>query len=124
MRPLNNPARGYSDSLPEKVKEALTDCFLNTTQRNQQLNYVDLLLGPSSPPQQQRSIMAASNSTTTMWKKSCHKAIVKMASVPNRNGASAIFKLFQARLNLLEKQLKQPLGDNGIVGGCVKKQMK
>jgi hypothetical protein len=43
-----------------------------------------------------------------MLLKLSHKAIGKFAMVPNNAGASAIFKLFQARPQLLEKRLKPP----------------
>jgi hypothetical protein len=46
-----------------------------------------------------------------MMLKISHKAITKLAAVGNRNnatGASAIFKLFQARPALLEKRIKRP----------------
>jgi hypothetical protein len=39
-----------------------------------------------------------------------HKAITKFALVvPNNAGASAIFKLFKARPQLLEKRIKRPV---------------
>jgi hypothetical protein len=38
-----------------------------------------------------------------MMLKIAHKAIAKFSMVPNNAGASAIFKLFQARPALLEK---------------------
>ena len=45
----------------------------------------------------------------TMMLKTWHKAIAKFAMVRNNNaGASAIFKLFTARPQLLEKRLKRP----------------
>jgi hypothetical protein len=43
-----------------------------------------------------------------MMLKISHKAITKFAKVPNNAGASAIFKLFQARPQLLEKRIKRP----------------
>jgi hypothetical protein len=40
--------------------------------------------------------------------KTWHKAITKFATVPNNAGASAIFKLFTARPQLLEKRIERP----------------
>jgi hypothetical protein len=73
--------------------------------RNEQLNRVNLLLSP--PPrhqQQQHNHHGAAMIIFKAW----HKAIVKFARVPNYAGASAIFKLFTARPQLLEKRLKRP----------------
>jgi hypothetical protein len=69
--------------------------------RNQQLNRVHLLLSLPQQQQQQR------NSTIIMLKTGL-KAIAKFAMVHNNAGASAIFKLFTARPQLLEKRLRRP----------------
>jgi hypothetical protein len=67
---------------------------------NQQLNRVVLLLIPPPPTQQH---------ATSMVLKISHKVITKFATVGSSNaGASAMFKLFQARPALLEKRIKQP----------------
>jgi hypothetical protein len=50
-----------------------------------------------------------------MMLKISHKAIMKFAMVPNNAGASAIFKLFQARPALLEKRLKRPAATAVVV---------
>jgi hypothetical protein len=95
--------------------------------RNKCLAHADLLLLPPLPlpplsqqqqPQQPLSnsgsnISSSSNSSSakTMWMKTCHKAIAQFSNVlPNNNaaGASAIFKLLQARPALLEKRLPAP----------------
>jgi hypothetical protein len=75
----------------------------NSLTRNQQLNRVNLLLAPPTPHQR--------NDTTSSlipMLKTWHRAIAKFAMVPDSAGASAIFKLFQARPALLEKRLKRP----------------
>jgi hypothetical protein len=81
--------------------------------RNEQLNRVNELLAPPARLRHRPSIAATTTSTTTtsiatMWMKTCHKAIAKFAMVPNKAGASAIFQLFTARPQLLEKRLKPP----------------
>jgi Leucine Rich repeat len=81
--------------------------------RNQNLAQVNVLLAPPlSPPQQEQQL----RNVGSMMLKTSHKAITKFAAtVPNNAGASAIFKLFQARPGLLEKvsndqlQQQQPL---------------
>jgi Leucine Rich repeat len=81
----------------------------NSLKRNQQLNRVTLLLVPPPPPRpQQRQYYY--HATTTMMLKTWHKAIAKFATVPNNNnaGASAIFKLFTSRPQLLEKRIQRP----------------
>jgi Leucine Rich repeat len=79
--------------------------IINSLSRNRQLNSLNLLLAPPPPPlpqqQQQRNV-------GTMMLKISHKAIAKFAMVANNAGASAIFKLFQARPAVLEKRLKRP----------------
>jgi hypothetical protein len=76
----------------------------NSLTRNKQLNRVDLLLAP--PPQQQQQ---QRNSATTMMLKISHKAITTFALVRGNAGASAIFNLFQARPQLLEKRIQRPV---------------
>jgi hypothetical protein len=111
----------------------------NSLRRNQQLNRVALLLAPPPPPppppprrtaqqqqqqqqqqlgnaappapiQQQQQQQQLNAAATTMMLKISHKAISKFAMVPNSTGASAIFKLFTARPQLLEKHLQRPPG--------------
>jgi Leucine Rich repeat len=83
--------------------------------RNKQLNRVDMPLlvpPPSLPPQQHQQHdhhHYHQQNAGTMMLKTWHKAIAKFAMVRNNNaGASAIFKLFTARPQLLEKRLKRP----------------
>jgi hypothetical protein len=78
----------------------------NSLTRNRQLNNVHLLLAPLSLRQHQPP--PTGTTTITMWIKTCLKAITKFATVPNHAGASAIFKLFQARPALLETRIKRP----------------
>jgi hypothetical protein len=99
--------------------DALTDCLV----RNKSLNHVDLLLSAPAPPvhqqqQQQRPqpdsnhgvsrlcSTTATTTTTTMMMKTCHKAITKFAKIRDKAGASAIFKLWIARPQLLERRLE------------------
>ena len=58
--------------------------------------------------QQQRQRPGNYRGSTLMWMKTCHKAIANFATVPNKAGASAIFKLLQARPALWQKRLKPP----------------
>jgi hypothetical protein len=56
-----------------------------------------------------------------MMLKIYHRAITKFANVPQKAGASAMFKLFQARPALLEKRLKRPAvapAAGGGTGSC------
>jgi hypothetical protein len=76
----------------------------NSLKRNKQLNRAALLLVPPPPQQQQHE---HTTSSIKMLKIS-HKAIAEFAVVANHAGASAIFKLFQARPALLEKRIKRP----------------
>jgi hypothetical protein len=93
--------------------------FNNSFSRNRQLNLVKLLLAP--PPQQQpqqhpqpqQQRQPQPGSSTTMILKISQQAITKFAKVCSSNindaaGASAIFKLFQARPAILEKRPKGP----------------
>jgi hypothetical protein len=91
-----------SVDFPINIRKASNASIKNSLTRNKHLNHVDLLLAPPHPPQQQQ------RNATTMMLKACHNAIIKFAKVPNNAGASAIFKLFQARPALLEKRLKRP----------------
>jgi Ran GTPase-activating protein (RanGAP) involved in mRNA processing and transport len=86
----------------------------NSLTRNRQLNRVAVLLTASPPPpppppqhwlQQRNDRTAASLMMLKTW----HKAIAKLATVPDNAGTSAIFKLFTARPQLLEKRLKRPV---------------
>jgi Leucine Rich repeat len=103
----------------------------NSLTRNEQLNRLDALLSaPSQPPRQQQQQQQPAQQPQqqhhhhhhhrhagTMMLKISHQAIIKFAAVGNNNnnnnagGASAIFKLFTARPQLLEKRLKRPGGD-------------
>jgi hypothetical protein len=86
--------------------------------RNKCLAHADLLLLPPLPlplpppplPQEQQQRQRPGNyrGSTLMWMKTCHKAIANFATVPNKAGASAIFKLLQARPALWQKRLKPP----------------
>jgi hypothetical protein len=98
--------------------------LINTIQtiypRNKCLNHVDLLLAPLSLPQHQPSPTgsstatnaAAAAATARIWMKTCPMAIAKFAKVPKNAGATAIFKLFQARPALLEKRVKRASAAN------------
>jgi Leucine Rich repeat len=76
--------------------------------RNRQLHRVNnILLAPSPPPPPRQQQPGTSN--TTLLLKISHKAITsKFAAIPNNAGASAIFKLFTARPQLLAKRIKRP----------------
>jgi hypothetical protein len=88
----------------------------NSLARNPQLNRVALLLvplplppPPPPPPLLQRQQQQQQQQhATSMMLKISHKVITKFATVPNIAGASAIFKLFAARRQLLEKRTKRP----------------
>jgi Leucine Rich repeat len=88
----------------------------NSLVRNQQLNHVNLLLlappppppPPPPPQQQQQQSRPQPGSATAMMPKISHTATAKFATVPNNAGASAIFKLLQARPALLIKRIKRP----------------
>jgi hypothetical protein len=89
----------------------LHDTASNVCTRNKSLNQATLLLAPlprcntrDHHQQQQNYEM------TTMMLKTCHRAIAKFAKNGPRginSGASAIYKLFQARPQLLEKRLRR-----------------
>jgi Leucine Rich repeat len=83
--------------------EATRASINNSLARNRQLNHVALLLVPQPPLPP--SLQYHRNAGTIMLQIS-HYAIAKFAGtvVPNNAGASAIFKLFQARPALLEKR--------------------
>jgi Leucine Rich repeat len=83
--------------------EELENTVNNICARNKCLANVNLLLVPTLQQQQQPN-----EKTSLMMFKTWHKAIAKFATVPNNAGASAIFKLFTARPQLLEKRLKRP----------------
>jgi hypothetical protein len=85
----------------QKFPTASYASIKNSLIRNRQLNRANLLLAPPPPQQQQRN-------AGTMMLKISHKAITKFAVAPDNAGASAIFKLFQARPALLEKRIKRP----------------
>jgi Leucine Rich repeat len=96
--------------LPEFDEEySFSDCnaaiINNSLARNQQLNRVNLLL--LAPQRQQQQQQQRIHAGAGMLKIS-HKAITKFATVPDTAGACAIFKLFQARPQLLERRLKRP----------------
>jgi hypothetical protein len=76
-----------------------------------------LLFAPPPPlPQQQQQEQQQQQQqnhhhggvAAMIMRKTWHKAITKFALVPNNAGSSAIFKLFTARPQLLEKRLKRP----------------
>jgi hypothetical protein len=102
-------------SLPATITAAASKSITNSLTRNQQLNRVNLLLAP--PPHQQRQRQQQQQqqqqrrnaATTTMMLKVCHKGIAEFATVPQNAGANAIFKLFTARPQLLEKRLNRLL---------------
>jgi Leucine Rich repeat len=102
---------GITPDFPNSITASMYATITNSLIRNQQLNRVNLLLAPLTlqhhhqPP----------TGTTTFWIKTCHKAIAKFANkvIPNNAGASAIFKLFQARPQLLEKRLKRSSAATG-----------
>jgi Leucine Rich repeat len=74
--------------------------------RNKCLNHVNLLLAPPQRPQQQHGTTSTNLFLLKLW----HKAIAKLAMAGPRGsnaGASAIFKLFQSRSQLLEKRIKR-----------------
>jgi hypothetical protein len=93
-------------------KTATVAIITNGLARNQQLNLVNLLLAPLplSLLQQQQQQQQQRTHAGTMMRKVSHKAIAKFANVLPRHavGASAIFKLFQARPALLEKRIQRP----------------
>jgi hypothetical protein len=93
-----------ADNFPGRNSAASYASIKNSLIRNRLLNRVNLLLAP--PPSQQQH--QQQRNAATMMLKSWHKAITKFAKVPNNAGASAIFKLFQARPQLLEKRIKRP----------------
>jgi Leucine Rich repeat len=96
----------FSDYLHGNIRAAMNACIKLSLIRNQQLNRVALLLVPPPPPLQRRQ---QQQHATSMMLKISHKAIAKFATVPNNaTGASAIFKLLQARPALLEKRIKRP----------------
>jgi hypothetical protein len=88
---------------PVNIRDASYASIQNSLIRNQQLNRVALLLAPPPLPPLQRQQHA-----TRMMLKISHKSITKFATIPNNAGASAIFKLLQARPAILEKRLRQP----------------
>jgi Leucine Rich repeat len=104
----------------EDSKIAMFASIKNNLVRNQQLNRVNFLLTPPQhqkqqqrQQQQQQQQQQHRNSGITMMLKVLHQALTKFATtvtLPSNHatGASAIFKLFQARPSLLEKRLKRP----------------
>jgi Leucine Rich repeat len=82
--------------------------------RNKSLANVALLLAPPPPPpqqHQQQQQQQGLGTSTLFLIKTWHKAITKFAMAGPRGGnagASAIFKLFTARPQLLEKRIKRP----------------
>jgi hypothetical protein len=96
------------------IRVAAYASITNSLARNRQLNRVNLLMEhPQQQQQQQRQRNAAA---TTMMLKVSHKAIATFATVPDNAGASAIFKLFQARSALLEKRLQRPAPAAAVAG--------
>jgi Leucine Rich repeat len=99
----------------DSLQATYISTIINCLARNRQLNHVNLLLVPLTlqhhhhQPPNNNDATATTTTRTTMWIKTCHKAIIaKFATVPNNAGASAIFKLFTARPQLLEKRIKRP----------------
>jgi hypothetical protein len=90
-------------SFPEESRVATYASIKNSLLRNQQLNHVDSLLAQPLPAQHDAALMMF---------KTWHKAITKLALVPDDAGASAIFKLFTARPQLLEKRISQESNDS------------
>jgi Leucine Rich repeat len=85
----------------------LHDTTSNVCARHKCFNHVNLLLAPLLPDHHQQQ---QNYETTTMMLKTCHRAIAKFAMNGPRginSGASAIYKLFQARPQLLEKRLRR-----------------
>jgi hypothetical protein len=104
----------------QAIQIATFSSINNSLTRNRQLNLANtLLLAPPPPPQQQQQ---QRNVAASMMLKISHKAIAKFAMVPNNSGASAIFKLFQARPALLEKRLKRPAAVSASVAVTVSRQ--
>jgi Leucine Rich repeat len=93
---------------PVNIRAAALTNIHHSLTRNRQLNHVNLLLVPPSRGPQQQHQQYQRNHAGTMMLKISHKAITKFATVPNNAGASAIFKLFTARPQLLEKRLQRP----------------
>jgi hypothetical protein len=85
----------------------------NSLSRNQQLNCLELLLAPPPQPQQQprpgrrSSIFLAQNLGTRQSQRLPRSVTTTMLLEP-----APIFKLFQARPELLEKRLKLPTPAN------------
>jgi hypothetical protein len=94
---------GLDDDFLGDSRDATNASIQNSLVRNLQLNRVALLLVP--PLQQQRQHPHAA---TGMMLKISHQSIATFAAVPCNAGASAIFKLLQARPALLGKRLKRP----------------
>jgi Leucine Rich repeat len=101
---------------PVNIRAATFTSIKSSLTRNQKLNRVmNLLFAPPEqqqqqpPPQQRRR---AQHGNTMMMREILHQAITKFAKVSDSNinnaGASAIFKLFQARPTILENRLKRP----------------
>jgi hypothetical protein len=86
--------------------------------RNKQLNRVNLLLAPTPHVQQQNH----NHEAAMMMYKTWHKAIAKFATVPDNAGASAIFKLIQARPALLETRLQRPAAAAAVVSSHGRKR--
>jgi Leucine Rich repeat len=86
------------------------------------LNNVALILvplpppPPPPPPPLQRRRRQQQHATSSMMLKISHRAVTKFAAVPNKNaGASAIFKLFTARPQLLKTRLQRLTTTTGAV---------
>jgi Leucine Rich repeat len=77
------------------IREETYASINNSLTRNRQLNLLKLLLAP--PEQQQQQPLRRRPRSTMMMLKISHQAITKFATVTNKAGVSAIFKLFQAR---------------------------
>jgi hypothetical protein len=107
------------DCFPIDNRAATYASINNSLARNQQLHRLDGLLLVA--PQQQRPQPpdgTINTSTTLFWLKVWHKAIAKFSNTAtggpiggaggSNAGASAIFKLFTARPQLLEKRIQRP----------------
>jgi hypothetical protein len=94
----------HENAFPDSSKVTTFASIKNSLTRNQQLNRLNLLLlAPSLPP----LLLQRQHQTTIMMLKISHKAITKFATVRSNAGASAIFKLFTSRPQLLEKRIKR-----------------
>jgi hypothetical protein len=106
-------------SLPVSIAAALLAIIRDSLTRNQQLNRVSLLMDARSPPrqqqnqeqqqqqkQQQQQEQQQRHVGTIMLRSRYKKAVAKFAIVPDNAGSRAMFKLFTARPQLLEKRIQ------------------